>query len=1057
MKTFLHKKLYDATGAFKLGILTNPLFIFGLVIKLYAGTIFVSKNFTDLFIPFIQYFVTSGFSDPYTYFYAHNLLNVFPYPKLMLYILALPGAIFSPLLPDVVGAIGRSELFVYHLPILAADIVILIILSRWFKNKQREILVLYWLSPLLLYINYLHSQLDVIPIALTFIFLYFLFKERWLISFLFLGAAIATKFHIIIILPFVLVYLYRQTKDLNKLTFCSSIVAGIFLLVNNISLAMPGFQTLVFHNKEQVKLFDLQVVFSSGITLYVLPLAYTILFLHSLTFKRFNRDTFVMFLGFSFGLLILFIPPMPGWYYWIIPFFIYFYIKNDRASKLPYYLLVICYFTYFAFSATSDYLSLFDQIIPTLALYPNLFALLTASGIPAQVVSNLTFTALQAALCINVLWIYRRGVEESKKSKLYNMPYLIGVAGDSGSGKSTLATLLSSVFGAKNLALVAGDAMHKWERGNAMWQKFTHLDPRANQLHSDLEYARTLQNGGDVYRRHYDHHSGTFTVPERLVSKTLVIFEGLHAFFLANMRQTLDLKIFIKPENQLRTHWKLKRDTLERGYTKERVLAQLEARAHDAKEYIDTQEKYADVVFSLKSLSSLTPDTIGTDFEPAVYLEITCDNNMFLEPLLEPLSKYLSIEHTFTDQKQIVSFTGVISGAIIEHLSYPLIPELYDITPNEPAWAKNHDGVMQLFICYYILRTLNYTTSTYVAPVPTKTLLTEIAATARNIGQHRAFVQGGGGNVSIKTDKTTMAVKASGLRLEELQETAGFVGVDYGVVRRFFNGQMLDSTLTTLTTAYEETVAQSRASIAGLPDTALRPSIETGFHAILDTAVIHTHSVYVNILTCCYEGREILADLFPTAAYIPYHTPGATLTFAMSAALKEQPYDTFFLENHGVVVCGRTVAEAERKHTHVNNVIKKWLRNVAIFPDTSITTAPDGILTSEHPSLTAYIRAHSELLTIFPTTILFPDQVVYCKKIGLVGEGTLISIDPETGVVTYQVSYKEALASIETLVAWIYIYAGITAHPLTPQLLSITEGEVITNMESEKYRQKIIA
>ncbi len=1050
--------LYDKRGVFKLAIFSSPLFIFGLVAKLYASAIFAGTNFATLFVPFLKYFAQTG-NNPYEYFYNAGLLEVFPYPQLMLYLVSLPGILFTPLLSLGTLAVGHAELLLFHLPILLADIAILVILSRWLRNRHQELLWLYWLSPILFYINYLHSQLDAIPIALTFAFLYFLFKERFLWAMSLLAAAIATKFHIVLILPFTLIYLWRKRVSPWLIAGYTALVVFIFLTINNIKLLSESFLTIVFANREQGKIFDLNVALGSEHIIYIVPLAYIILFLHALTYTRLNRDTFVMFLGFSFGILTLGIPPMQGWYYWILPFFIYFYVKNEQYSKVPFAVLCVSYFIYFALTPNSDYLTIFSVIAPAIADLPNLHTIIAEAGFNANLIKNLALSLLQATLLMNVLWLYRRGVEESKKQKLYNMPYLIGIAGDSGSGKSTLATHLQDLFGDKHVALVAGDAMHKWERSNEMWQKFTHLDPRANQLHTDLTHALTLQRGDDIYRRHYDHHTGTFTIPEKLESKTLVIFEGLHSFFLTHMQKALDLKIFIKPEEQLRTHWKLKRDVLERGYTRDKVIAQLKSRKHDAEEYITVQEKYADITCSLKSLTTLTDDIIGTDFEPAVYLEITCDNTIDLEPLLDTLATYVNIEHTFTDRHQILSLTGNVSEKVIEHLSYSLIPEFSDIITGTPRWASDHSGIMQLFISYYILESLHYNQQRLPQENTTtsSTPLTSIARAAQEIGLNRAYVQGGGGNVSVKINGAAMAVKASGLRLEELQENSGFVGIDFVAMRRFFNLPRSTPDLTLLTAEYENTVASSPAKIPDVPETSLRPSIETGFHAILDTAVIHTHSVYANILTCSTEGREIIQKLFPEAAYIPYHTPGVALTFAISTALKTRPYDIFFLENHGLIVCGKTVAEAANKHRAVNASLKKWLKHVPSFPDTTITTSRSGQLKSDQSDLTNYIKKHINLLTTFTETILFPDQVVYCKKFGFVGDNKPITLNRESGVIEYKVSYKEAQAFIETLLAWIYIMDGINHQKLTRQTIPVAEGEFIANLESEKYRQKIIS
>jgi hypothetical protein len=157
-----------------------------------------------------------------------------------------------------------------------------------------------------------------------------------------------------------------------------------------------------------------------------------------------------------------------------------------------------------------------------------------------------------------------------------------------------------------------------------------------------------------------------------------------------------------------------------------------------------------------------------------------------------------------------------------------------------------------------------------------------------------------------------------------------------------------------------------------------------------------------------------------------------------------------------VIVTGKTVSEAERIHKEINTRIKKWLRQNPRFPDTSISTQTDESLASTHETLKEFIKTHAHLLTSFNEIILFPDQVVYCKKFGFVGDKKPITIDTATGTITYQVSYKEAQAFIETLVAWVYILDGINRQKLTYRTIPKEEGELISNLDSEKYRQRLI-
>lgn len=704
MRNFFGTYLYDRTGAFKLTIIASPLFVIGLIVKLIASPFFASDYYSSLFIPFLKFFALTG-QDPYQHFEIFGITGAFPYPSMMLYVMALPGFIFLPFLEGNIFNITSLELFIYKLPILLADTVILIILSRWLKGHEKTLLILYWLSPVLFYINYLQGQLDAIPIMLVFVFLYLLFHERWWPAYLVLGLAVAAKFHIVLLLPLAVMYVWRK-KGIKDSVILSLLAITAFIIVNLPFLFSSGFHSLVFENPVQFKIFDFSITLGTDTAIYIVPLAYLATLLYSATVKFFNRDTFVMLLGFCFGILTIFIPPMPGWYYWIIPFFIYFYVKNPRFPITNFWSLSVLYFAYFLFVPDSDFWRILEPISAAANSWPSPYQLLSARGWNANLVSNLVFSFLQAVLLANVLWIFKRGVEESKKAKLYNVPYLIGVAGDSGSGKSTYTKLLTDIFRPGDIAVVAGDALHKWERGHEMWSKYTHLDPRANDLHDDLIHAHSLQSGEAIYRRTYDHHSGTFTLPSKLESKKLVIFEGLHSFFLSQMRTLLDLKVFIRPEEQLRTHWKVCRDVEERGYSKEKVLEQLQKRQEDSVKYISVQEAYSDIVISLRNQQDLG-EHLGTSHPVDTILELRCDNTINLKDFVTRISEHMSVDHLFDERHQTLRISGTVDKESVVALSYKLVPELYEVTSSEPSWSERYNGVIQLFTCYYLFHTLN--------------------------------------------------------------------------------------------------------------------------------------------------------------------------------------------------------------------------------------------------------------------------------------------------------------------------------------------------------------
>ena len=87
---------------------------------------------------------------------------------------------------------------------------------------------------------------------------------------------------------------------------------------------------------------------------------------------------------------------------------------------------------------------------------------------------------------------------------------MVGIGGNSGSGKTKLSKSLVSIFGNNHSLILNGDDLHKWERVMKIGQNLHILDPKANELHMELNSLRDLLNGKRIYRRKYNHQSGTF-------------------------------------------------------------------------------------------------------------------------------------------------------------------------------------------------------------------------------------------------------------------------------------------------------------------------------------------------------------------------------------------------------------------------------------------------------------------------------------------------------------------------------------------------------------------
>lgn len=172
----------------------------------------------------------------------------------------------------------------------------------------------------------------------------------------------------------------------------------------------------------------------------------------------------------------------------------------------------------------------------------------------------------------------------------------IAICGDSASGKSRLANWLAFILYGPNVVLLECDRYHKWERADPHWKQYTQLNPEANDLSLLEQDIRDLKAGKTVYRRQYDHETGTFTVPQRILPESNLVVCGLHTLMCDP--SLFDITIFLDPAQALKEQWKLKRDVEDRGYTAEQVLAQIERRKPDYKQYIEPLKDKADVVIS---------------------------------------------------------------------------------------------------------------------------------------------------------------------------------------------------------------------------------------------------------------------------------------------------------------------------------------------------------------------------------------------------------------------------------------------------------------------------
>lgn len=325
-------------------------------------------------------------------------------------------------------------------------------------------------------------------------------------------------------------------------------------------------------------------------------------------------------------------------------------------------------------------------------------------------------------------------------------------------------------------------------------------------------------------------------------------------------------------------------------------------------------------------------------------------------------------------------------------------------------------------------------------------------------GSRADYTQGGGGNTSVKNfDNGIMLIKASGYRLVDITENTAFVAVDKNKIYDYYNSVDLS-----VEKDYEKESAEvSKNSVVPLEGVAtLRPSVEVGFHAILKKYVIHTHSVYANVITCSQEGEVLAEKLFKDKdfgfIFLPYINPGFELTLAMKNKIDEYVNKTgkypevIFMKNHGLVVTGDYLDRVKAVNTDVNETIRTYLGLEDNFRSVNLEQTESGFK-SATPIVVNFVKNNTLDKAMLDETPLYPDQLVYLNNILAHSPNTMVVKE----TVYYNTDIKQATTLEETLAAYLFVVTTVKNANLTVSTMNEKEVFFINNWEAEKYRRSV--
>ena len=193
---------------------------------------------------------------------------------------------------------------------------------------------------------------------------------------------------------------------------------------------------------------------------------------------------------------------------------------------------------------------------------------------------------------------------------------LIGIAGGTGSGKTSIAKAIASDFGKSEVALIEQDAYYR-DLSNLTLEKrsvvnFDHPDA------VDFDFMKLQLNnliqGNKVNIPIYDFATHTRKNDTHPVEgHRIIILEGILTLFHQEIRDMMDIKIYVETADDIRIIRRIKRDIEKRERTFTSVIEQYYNTVRPMHiQFVEPTKKYADIIIPEGGQNKVAVDILRT-------------------------------------------------------------------------------------------------------------------------------------------------------------------------------------------------------------------------------------------------------------------------------------------------------------------------------------------------------------------------------------------------------------------------------------------------------------
>ena len=193
---------------------------------------------------------------------------------------------------------------------------------------------------------------------------------------------------------------------------------------------------------------------------------------------------------------------------------------------------------------------------------------------------------------------------------------ILGIAGGTGSGKTTVVNQILNELPDEEVTVISQDSYYK-KNDHLSYKERCNINfdhPNAIDFDLLIEHVKELKKDNVIEQPIYSFVTHN-RVQDTLIThpKKVVIIEGILILTKKELRDLIDIKVFVHADSDERLIRRLKRDIQERGRDINEVLERYQSTLkpmHD--EFIEPTKNYADLIIPNDTYNTVAIDIVRT-------------------------------------------------------------------------------------------------------------------------------------------------------------------------------------------------------------------------------------------------------------------------------------------------------------------------------------------------------------------------------------------------------------------------------------------------------------